>query len=123
MTAKECLFCAANQQPSHLMATGHAETRVSRWTATGTIQRYQFTCSRCGYAWWFAGRWAAEKHQAWLAAHPELVTEPPVEPPTPDVIPQRSIPGTRVLQTSAGLSSAGQLAKDWKRKQAGDDAA
>jgi len=121
MTAKECLFCGANQQPSRVVATGRAETRFSRWTETRAIQRYQFRCVRCGSLWWFAGRWAQEQHEAYVAAHPEIASEPPADPPTPDVIPQRSIPGTRVWQGSSGLTSTRALVQDWRKKQARDE--
>lgn len=125
MTTQECLFCASSERGGGaLKPTGRMQTRLSRWNPGGTIQhyqRYQLRCVTCGRLWWFAGKWAAEKYQAWLSEHPDGVPEPIPEPePKQDVIPQRSIPGTRVLQTSSGFTSAGELAKEWKRTAAGD---
>lgn len=85
------------------------------------MQRYQFRCVRCGHLWWFAGGWAREQHEAYVAAHPELASEPQADPSAADVIPQRSIPGTRVWQGSAGLTSTRDLVQDWRKKQARDE--
>lgn len=121
MTTQECLFCASREGGGGaLKPTGLTVTRPSRWTSGGTIQRYRFACVTCGRLWWFAGRWAQEKYQAWLVEHPDGIPETAAETPTKDVIPQRSIPGTRVLQTSSGFTSAGKLANDFKLRAAGD---
>lgn len=123
MTTKECLFCASSERGGGaLKPTGRMQTRLSRWNLGGTIQsyqRYHFTCVTCGRLWWFAGNWAKEKYQAWLSEHPDGIPEP-IPAPKKDVIPQRSILGTRVLQTSSDFTTVGELAKDWKRKAAGD---
>jgi len=114
MTTKECLFCASSERGGGaLKATGRTQTRPSRFTAGYTFQRYQLACVTCGYLWWFAGRWAAEKYQAWKAEHPDV--EPSAEPPAPSK--QPLLPGASVRQA---FTSTGALAKEWKLKAAGD---
>lgn len=112
MTAKDCLFCASREHGGGAVkATGRTQSRVSRYDGQ-PLQRYQFSCVTCGYLWWFAGNWAAEKYQAFIAEHP--VEETPTEPPQAR---QPLLPGSGRRQEFA---TAGELAKDWKRKAAGD---
>lgn len=115
MTTQECLFCASSERGGGaLKPTGRMQTRLSRWHPGGTIQhyqRYQLRCVTCGRLWWFAGRWAAEKYQAWKAEHPDGIVEPPTEPTAK----QPFLPGRR-----QDFTTAGELVKDWKRTAAGD---
>lgn len=114
MTTKDCLFCASSERGGGaLKPTGRTQIRPSRWTAGATLQRYQFTCVTCGYLWWFAGRWAAEKYQAWLAEHPAV----DVSAEAPQPAKQPLLPGSSRRQD---FTTAGELATDWKRKAAGD---
>jgi hypothetical protein len=90
----------------------------SRWSATGRfnenrhgLKRAECVCASCGYVF-SSGRPEA------IAAGEAVSRAPVVETP----LQQPSLPHSKVTQPS-GFTKVGTLAKDFKRRQAGEDVA